>query len=232
MKQELISFSQRYEDAWRRHLKQRGRASLRPALALGRRAVALGLETLELARIHDRAVANVEAPRPGKFMGKRAADFFDEAITAIVETHRAARHSREGLNRLNGMLGRRTVRLATANRKLQQGIARRKTAESALKKSGQDYSKLLKNSLQLQEKLRQLTHQLLAAQEEERGKISRELQDDIAQTLLGINVRLLSLKREARSNTRGLRDGIARTQRLVEKSAKTVRRVARKYEST
>jgi signal transduction histidine kinase len=82
----------------------------------------------------------------------------------------------------------------------------------------------LKESLQLQEGLRQLTHQVLAAQEDERKKISRELQDEIAQTLLGINVRLLSLKQEARTNTKGLKNEIASTQRLVVKSAKSVRR--------
>jgi len=229
MKQELNSFSHRYEMAWRRYLKQRGKASLRPALKLGRQAVTLGLETLDLARIHERAVAKVESLYPGNSCGKRASDFFDEAIAAIVETHPSARASKEGLNRLNGMLGQRTARLATVNRKLRQGIARRKSVESALQKSGQHYSDLLKDSLRLQEKLRQLTHQLLAAQEEERGKISRELRDEIAQTLLGINVRLLSLQREARSNTKGLRDGITTTQRLVETSAKTVRRVARGY---
>jgi hypothetical protein len=77
--------------------------------------------------------------------------------------------------------------------------------------------------------LRQLTHQVLAAQEDERKKISRELQDEIAQTLLGINVRLLTLKQEARSNTKGLKNEIASTQRLVLKSAKSVRRAAREF---
>ena len=86
----------------------------------------------------------------------------------------------------------------------------------------------LKESLELQKRLRQLTHQVLAAQEDERKKISRELQDEIAQTLLGINVRLLSLKQEARSNTKGLKNEIASTQRLVVKSARSVRQVARK----
>jgi signal transduction histidine kinase len=76
--------------------------------------------------------------------------------------------------------------------------------EAALRKSGEHYTRLLKESLQLQERLRNLTHQVLAAQENERRNISRELQDEIAQTLLGINVRLLSLKQEARSNTQGL----------------------------
>src|SRR5208282_377386 len=135
------------------------------------------------------------------------------------------------LNRLNEMLGRRTAELAATNRQLQRGILRRKSVETALKKSGEHYTKLLKDSLQLQEGLRQLTHQVLMAQEDERKKISRELQDEITQSLLGINVRLLSLKQEARTNTKGLKNEIANTQRLVVKSAKSVRRFARGFRS-
>jgi two-component system, NarL family, sensor histidine kinase DegS len=146
-----------------------------------------------------------------------------------VETHRAARESKTQLNRLNETLNRRTVELAVTNRQLQRGIIRRKRVEGALKKSGKHYARLLKDSLQLQEVLRQLTHEVLTAQEDERKKISRELQDEIAQTLLGINVRLLSLKQEARTNTKGLKNEIASTQRLVLKSAKSVRRVAREF---
>jgi signal transduction histidine kinase len=101
--------------------------------------------------------------------------------------------------------------------------------ETALKKSGVHYARLLKDSLLLQEGLRQLTHQVLAAQEAERKKISCELQDEIAQTLLGINARLVSLKQEARSNTKGLKNEIANTRRLVVKSARSVRRVARQF---
>ena len=73
----------------------------------------------------------------------------------------------------------------------------------------------------LQKHLRQLAHRVPLAQEEERKKISHELQDEIAQTLLGINVRLVSLKQEARSNTRGLKNEIASTQRLVLHSARS-----------
>lgn len=67
----------------------------------------------------------------------------------------------------------------------------------------------------------------MVAQEDERKSISRELQDEIAQTLLGINVRLLSLKQHARNSTNGFKKEIASTQRLVLKSAQSVRRVAR-----
>jgi signal transduction histidine kinase len=231
MKRKLSALSQQYVTALGKHLKQGARASLQAALNLGRRAVALGLETLEVARIHEGALATLELSNSKNGLRQRAEIFFNEAITAIVETHRAARQSKIDLNRLNEMLGRRTSELAATNRQLQRGIVRRKSVEAALKKSGLHYSKLLKDSLQLQEGLRQLTHQVLVAQEVERRKISTELQDEIGQTLLGINVRLLSLKREARSNTKGLKNEIASTQRLVAKSAKSVRRVAREFKN-
>jgi len=231
MKQKLNGLSQRYVTALRKHLNQGPRASLQPALGLGLRAVVLGLETLELARIHERALVTLEAASGKDGIVKRAEIFFTEALTPIVETHRAARQSKIQLHRLNVTLGRRTAELAVTNRQLKRGIIRRKTVEAALKTSGEHYARLLKDSLQLQEGLRQLTHQVLASQEDERRKISRELQNEIAQTLLGINVRLLTLKQEARSNTRGLKNEIASTQRLVLKSARSVRRVAREYKN-
>jgi len=229
MKQKLNGLSQRYVTALREHLRKGPRRSLQPALNLGRRAVVLGLETLELARIHERALTTLEIADHRNGFIKRAELFFAEALTPIVETHRAARQSRTQLLRLNETLSRRTVELAATNRQLRRGIVRRKTVEAALKKSGVHYTKLLKDSLRLQEGLRQLTHQVLMTQEDERKKISRELQDEIAQTLLGINVRLLSLKQEARGSTKGLKNEIASTRRLVIKSAKSVRRVARKF---
>ena len=79
----------------------------------------------------------------------------------------------------------------------------------------------------MQEHLRHLTRKILTAQEDERREISRELHDEIAQTLTGINVRLANLKREAAVNTKGLHGKIAGTQRLVQKSVKIVHRFAR-----
>ena len=232
MKQKIIRLSQRYVTALSEHLKAGPRASLQPALGLGRRAVVLGLETLELARIHERALVTLEAASGKDGIVKRAEIFFTEALIPIVETHRAARQSKIHLNRLNETLGRRTAELAVTHRQLQRGILRRKSVEAALKKSGEHYARLLKESLRLQEGLRQLTHEVLASQEEERKKISLELQNEIAQTLLGINVRLLSLKQEARLNTKGLKNEIASTQRLLLKSAQSVRQVAREFRNS
>ena len=229
MKQKLTKLSQRYVTALRKHLQQGPRASLQPALGLGRQAVALGMETLELARVHERALTTLGLFNSKNGVIKRAEIFFTEAITPIVETQRAARLTKVDLSRLKETLGQRTEELAVTNRQLQRGVVRRKVMEEAFEKSGQHHHKSLEESLQLQKRLRQLTHQVLAAQEDERKNISRELQDEIAQTLLGINVRLLSLKQEARSNTKGLKNEIASTQRLVVKSAKSVRRIAHEF---
>jgi signal transduction histidine kinase len=127
------------------------------------------------------------------------------------------------------MLGQRTVDLAASNRSLKQGIARRKTVELAFEMSRGHHKTLLKESLALQEHLQRLTRRILSAQEDKRREIGHELQDEIAQTLLGINVRLLALKKAAAANAKGFKKEIARTQRLVYMSAKTIERFAREY---
>ena len=65
------------------------------------------------------------------------------------------------------------------------------------------------------------------AQEEERKEISRELHDEIVQTLTGINVQLATLKLEAGANKKSLSKHISYTQRLVERSVDIVHQFAR-----
>src|ERR1700683_858555 len=113
---------------------------------------------------------------------------------------------------------RRLIALALANRELRLEIIHRHKVELELKKSEAHYAKLFKQSLLMQEQLRHLSRQLLLAQEEERKRISRELHDEIVQTLVGINVHLASLTMKAPVNLKHLRKKITRTQRLVEKS--------------
>jgi len=155
--------------------------------------------------------------------------FFTEAITPIEDTHHAALKTNARLNQMNQRLDRRTGDLAAANRSLKQSIVRRKSAEEALKKSGGNAKKLLEESHGLQKHLQHLTHQILSAQEDKRKKISHDLQDEIAQTLLGINVRLLTLRQEAAVNAEGLQKEIASTRRLVDKSMKSIQRFAREF---
>jgi signal transduction histidine kinase len=210
-------------------LKQGPQASLQPAQELGHEAVVLGLETLDLARIHEQALATLELSNTKNGFTKLARIFFTEANIPLAETHRAARNTKIKLSRLEETLGQRTEELAATNRQLHRGVVRRKVMEDVAEANGKHHQKCLEESLQLQKRLRQLTHRVIAAQENDRRNVSRELQDEIGQTLLGINVRLLSLKQQSRNNTKGLKNEIATTQRLVLKSARSVRRVAREF---
>ena len=115
---------------------------------------------------------------------------------------------------------------AKTKAQLHTPVIGRKTTADANAKNGKPQAKVLKESLQLQKRLRQLTHRVLVAQEDERKKLSYELRNDIAQTLLGLNVRLLLLKQAARSKAKGLKTEIASAQKLVVKSATLVRRLA------
>ncbi|MFZ2655502.1 MAG: sensor histidine kinase [Victivallales bacterium] len=117
--------------------------------------------------------------------------------------------------------------LTAARRRLKWETVRRRAAEESLKKSKHHYDQLLEHSRIMQEQMRQLSRQILLAQEEERKHISRELHDDISQLLTGINVRLAALKAESTINTGNLRKKISTTQRLVEKSVAAVHRFAR-----
>lgn len=228
MKQKLKALSQRYVSDLREHLKQGPQAGMNSAPRLGRQAVTLGLETLGLARIHGRALTTLKLSDGKAGLVKRAEKFFAKANAPIKESHRAARSDQARLGRLKAALSRSTQELAVADHQLQRGIVRRKVRENPSQPQGKDQGKCLKEALELQNVLRQLTHRVLGAQEAERKHISRELRDEIGQTLLGINVRLLALKQEARNNTKGLKNQIASAQRLVVRSAKSVRRFARK----
>ena len=223
--------ARQYENSLRRYLKQGAAASLLPAVRLGRQAVALGLETLDLALIHELAliaqVLPVGVPTARDRIIKQAGLFFAEAITPMEEGHRVALEANVHLSRINQALSLRTLDLATSNRQLKKEIARRKVVEETLRQSERQSGELLEQSRLLQEQLRHLSRRILSVQEEERKRISRELHDVVAQLLTGINVRLATLKTEAAASTKGLGQKISSTQRLVEKSVDIVHRFAR-----
>ena len=122
---------------------------------------------------------------------------------------------------------RRADATEASNEELRQEIARRKVIEESLRKSEQHQSQMLDQSRLMQEQLRNLSRQVLQAQEEERKRISRELHDVIAQTLTGINLRLATLQKNAGRNPKVFDRHLARTQLLIEKSVNIVHEFAR-----
>jgi len=199
--------------------------------ALGGQAAALGLKLLEVAKIHAGSLARIKSTKTAGAVRKRADAFFAETIIAIENVHETAGKATVQMHDLTTSLGRHTATLNKTNRKLQKHIRRSIISEATLMNSSESKSKQLTEYPQLHQHLRELTHRLLGAQEDDRRNLSLELQNEIAQTLLGINVRLLSLKNATNSNTRKFRSGIASTQRMVLKSAKSVRHFAEELDS-
>lgn len=138
------------------------------------------------------------------------------AVSDITELKRAAEAQR------------RVEELKTMNEALEREVSRRRMTEKSLLDSQQRQSRLLEESQQMQEQLRLLSHQILHVQEEERRRISVDLHDEIAQTLVAINVHLASLARDAAAGgaSSPMRGKIAETQKLVEQSVESVHRFA------
>jgi len=234
MKQKLSAWSHSYIGALQKHV-QRIAAAKSPngtALRLGRSAVTLGIETLELARIHTHALVTLKLSN-GKTGRRRRADNFFAAVNAPIEaTHRTPPPAHTESSRLQKTLDQRTAARAASQRKLPVKTIRQQLLKADSVASGKHHHQCLAESLQLQKLLRQLTHQALTAREEDRTRLSHTLQDEIAQMLLGINARLLALKHYDGRNSKGLKNEIASAQQLVLKSARSVRQFARELNAT
>lgn len=166
-------------------------------------------------------------------LNSRGLPFWADVQATIADSRRGARKwCRMAISDLTKLKQEEEVRqrlevMSVANRELKLEIGVRQKAELALKKSETHYAQLFEQSLLMQDQLRHLSRQLLVAHEDERKRISRELHDEIVQTLVGINVHLAALMMRAPSNLKDLRKHIGRTQRLVEKSVEIVHRFAR-----
>ncbi len=231
MKQKNPELSARYLVALRSHLAHRSHGHGTDARALGRDVLAAGLDTLDLARMHERALTRLAATHDFRDVSngliKRTGDFFAEALFPVEKVHRATRESLTVMKERATMLSQNAKVLAASNRRLKREIVRRKAGEAAVHQGKSRYQTLLLQSQAMQGKLRTLARQIINAQENERRMISRELHDEVVQTLVGINVHLAALNHSAASGVRTLRARITRTQRLVEKSVNAVHQFAR-----
>lgn len=216
-----------YLIALKNHIEQASPESLLAAHGLGSLIVSLGLETLDLAKIHDHAVAELVplgcTKEAHDALAMQAAPFFAEAMLPIEKTHRVALEASTELSRLNLTLAQLTAQLEDSNRELMLQISDRQTTQAALKMSERATGKLLEESRLLERQLQAMAHKILLTDEETRKKMSLQLNDEIAQPLLGIHVRLLALKHEADANHTSLTKDITITQRLVEQSMQTLK---------
>jgi PAS domain S-box-containing protein len=105
-------------------------------------------------------------------------------------------------------------------------IRQRKQAEMALRESREHYIKLFEEARAMEENLRQLSNKVLTAQEEERKHISRELHDEIGQTLTAANVSVALLRQHAHKDVE-FGKKVESAQKLLEQSINIVHEFAR-----
>lgn len=220
-----------YLSTLRKYLKDKDADKATEARALGALAVAENMSTLDLAILHQNAMVKLadeftfSASGNGRL--KQACQFFAQALVPMEKHQRDTRKTNQRLLQHNEFLRLHAAELALSNKKLAREMVRRKSAEAAALKGHHEYQSLFQESVVMQKKLRQLTRQIISAQENERKEISRELHDEVVQTLVGINVELSALGRCASLSMRSIQSKIARTQRLVENSVQEVHRFAR-----
>lgn len=228
MKPNSPAFPLVYLDALRAHLGRRG-SPPEAAGELAGLALADGLSTLELAKLHEHLLLTEilpEIPPRGRpSVVKRAASFF---AAVLVPEDRTAANRRENLRhgRIIARLSQRMTELASSRLRLSQEVIRRKAVERSLKSSETHYARALAETSLLKERLQALSRQILSMQEDERKKISRDLHDVVAQSLMTINVRLATLRKQAGLNARDFHRNIAATQRVLERTALIVHRFA------
>lgn len=200
---------------------------------LGEQAAVLGLGTLEMAKIHEEALAELKSgegdEQADQRLTARATVFFNAMMEPIERGHAAAMRAGTGILHVKRALEKRTAELADAGRKLKAGITKRKAADGFLKASRVKSARLLRQSRMLEGELKAVTQKLLDTHETQRKTMSSRLHEEIAVTLLAIHVRLLALKKEASVNQASLTQEIAVARRLVEQSVKTINHFNREF---
>jgi len=153
-----------------------------------------GLATLDLAVMHERALIALapshDFTNVRKGFIKRAGIFFTQALVPLE----AAQHAERKTSR---MLEQRNEALIESNSRLELEIKRRKAAEEVVLKSREEYHTLLLESQAMQKKLRQLTARSSQRKKKSGKRSAASYNDEVVQTLVGINVQLSALGKEA-----------------------------------
>jgi len=131
-------------------------------------------------------------------------------VTDRVAAQKALREANE---RLEERVAARTAELVQANADLRREITRGETARKSLEQSRQ--------------RIRNLSAHLRDSVEQERRRISREIHDELGQTLTALSMGLSRLKNRLSPDDAAARERVANIAALAESALSTVRRIAR-----
>jgi hypothetical protein len=221
MKPNEETWALRYEAALGLHLKAGASSQARQALELGREAAADGVSLPDLARIHASAVDRLRPGITARDSG-RSARFFAAAIEPLVFLHRTSLHYRAELARLGSALSRRTLQLASSRLEFRKGAARNRVLTEQLRDTKVRHAGVEAKTRRVHDELRRLTRRMLKTQERRGQADGARLRNDIAQSMIGINLWLRGLRTEARRNTESLATGISKVRMDVSAAATKV----------
>ena len=229
MKRKVSNFFESYQKALTNWLHTTGLADLEVARSLHRPWLATGTTLLELAKFHEQTLLSLDLPPSAETDHEgivvKAASFFAKVITADDTTANDTKENTRSKKTIQ-KLSERTSELMASNIQLTAKLKRCEGAEKSLTRSGLHHSKSLEESNLLREQLQRLSRRIIATQEDQRHSMSRQLDNGIAQTLIGINIRLINLKKVVGMSNKNLVRDISLTQRLVTKSTNMVHRFA------
>ena len=234
MPPERQQLARRYATVLRKYLSNEQEAILADAYELGRRAISRGLGVLEMSRIHQDALQDIlrtVGDEPCRAV-RSAKTFLFESLSPFEATHRGFRETNLHLQELIKTLEKRNLELAAMNEDLESEIQERKRTERALRESEGHYRELFEEARRMEENLRNLSNQVLHAQEEERKRISRELHDQVGQALTAVSVTLATLKSDDAGLAERMGARVTDAQNLIRETMETVHSFARELRPT
>ena len=177
-----------------------------------------GYESMALVpiRLRGQILGMVHAADPRKDIMPLAMVHLLEKVGMLLGTAIQRVRAEEALYRAHDDMERlveeRTAELRFTVESLQEEITERLRAEEALKESEQ--------------RLRYLTSQLLTAQERERKRISRELHDDLGQSLLVLKMQMRDVERNLLPELKDAREGCSAALNYLDGIIDNIRRIS------
>jgi len=204
-----------YQRALREHLAGPCKATFRRAFELGQAALDGGAEIFDVISMHHEAFAHGVFPDGAAAVSAGSASALGSFLLEALRPFRAAGGGPGGAwERRLGRQAERDDDFALRTARLEEEIADHQRAEDAIRESKDHYFQLYQEARAMQANLRELSAQVLSAQEEERKRISRELHDEIGQALIAINVTISMLKSQVISDPAFQRN-VADAERLI-----------------
>jgi signal transduction histidine kinase len=216
-----------YHAALCEHLERPTKATLLTAFALGKAAFDGNLEIFDLISIHHQTLAEGVMPDGSSLVQARFVPGLESFLMeAIAPFRMASGINSGGKERMPSMRSEHVDALVLRNARLEEEIEEHQRTEVLMREAKDHYFQLYQSARTMEGNLRALSAQVLAAQENERKRISRELYDEIGQALIAVKVTIAMLKMRAASDPAFQRK-VSDAEQLLAGTMETVQRFAR-----